>query len=165
MSGASSAISADELVSRWSAARPFLVIGSVCIVAGGGVAAITRPTEFELGSWLAAYLVLVGGVAQIAFGVGQAWLAEDSPRPGEVRAEVATWNVGVVATIVGTLTPAPIVTTLGGVATVVALALFLLGVRRPGAAPRWAQILYRGVAAIVLISTPVGLTLAWIRHG
>lgn len=165
MSGTGVADSGDDMLVRWPAVRPFLVVGSACTIVGGVVAAVTRPTGFELGSWLAAYLVLVGGVAQIALGVGQAWLADERPRQTEVRAEVATWNLGVVATVVGTLVSMPIVTTLGGIASVVALALFLAGVRRAGSARQWARILYRGVAAMVLVSTPVGLALAWIRHG
>lgn len=156
---------AEDLIARWPAARPFLVIGSVCTVVGGVVAAVTRPTDFELGSWLAAYLVLVGGVAQIALGAGQAWLADEPPRASEVNVEVATWNFGVVATVVGSLASAPVVTTLGGIASALALGLFLVGVRTPGSAPRWARILYRWVVAIVLLSIPVGLALAWIRHG
>lgn len=156
--------SGGDLIARWPAARPFVVVGSVCTIAGGLVAAVTRPTGFELGSWLAAYLVLVGGVAQIALGVGQAWLAGEPPRQTEVRAEAVTWNLAVVATVAGTLVPAPILTTLGGIATVVALGRFLAGVRTAGAASRTARTLYRGFAAIVLVSTPVGLALAWIRH-
>jgi hypothetical protein len=155
----------DAFVARWPAMRPFLGIGSVSVVAGGLVAALTRPTGFELGSWLAAYLVLVGGVAQIALGTGQAWLADEPPRATAVNAEVATWNLGVAATVVGTLAAAPVVTTLGGIATALALVLFLVGVRMPGPAPRWALIVYRWVVAIVLVSIPVGLALAWIRHG
>ena len=53
------------------AARWFVAAGSSCVVVGGLVAAATGPTGFEDGSWVAAYLVLVGGVAQIALGVGQ----------------------------------------------------------------------------------------------
>ena len=99
---------ANPLISHWRAARPFVGIGAVLITAGGLVAAITHPTDFELGSWLAAYLVLVGGVAQIALGLGQSWLAEQTPRPATVRAEVASWNVAVAATIVGSLASAPL---------------------------------------------------------
>jgi hypothetical protein len=126
MSVADSRSIGDDLITRWPAARRFLIIGSVSTIAGGVVAAVARPTGFELGPWLAAYLVLVGGVAQIALGVGQAWLAEERTA---VRAEVASWNSGVGATIVGTLVSTPIVTTFGGVASVVALSLFLGGVR------------------------------------
>jgi hypothetical protein len=165
-SGSSRAADAgDRLLARWSVVGPFVLVGSVCIVAGGLVAAVSRPTGFELGSWLAAYLVLVGGVAQIALGGGQAWLADSPPAALAVRSELATWNAGVLTTVVGTLTGRPVVTTFGGAASIVALALFLAGVRRAGSAPAWARLLYRSVAAIVLISTPVGLALAWIRHG
>ena len=41
---------------------------------GGAVAAVSDPFSFEQGSWLAAFLVLVGGVVQIALGAGQAAL-------------------------------------------------------------------------------------------
>ena len=54
----------DRLLACWSVVGPFVLVGSVCIVAGGLVAAVSRPSGFELGSWLAAYLVLVGGVAE-----------------------------------------------------------------------------------------------------
>src|SRR3546814_20131767 len=47
---------------------------------------------FEHGSWLAAYLVLVGGVAQIALGGGQAWLADRVPRARTTRTEAWSWN-------------------------------------------------------------------------
>jgi hypothetical protein len=157
--------SLEILVARWPAVRPFLAVGAVSIVAGGLTAALTRPTGFALGSWLAAYLVLVAGVAQIALGVGQAWLARDEPGRAEVGVEVVAWNGAVVATIVGTLVGAPLVTTLGGVALVVALARFLVGVRSTGASSHAPLVLYRFVVTVVLVSTPVGLALAWIRHG
>jgi hypothetical protein len=154
----------DHLITRWPAARPFLVIGSASITAGGVIAAVTRPTGFELGSWLAAFLVLVGGVAQVALGVGQAWMANELPPPATVTAEVAAWNLGLVATIIGSLASAPIVTAVGAVATVVALVLFFRGVGSGAIGARWSRMLYRGVIAVVLISTPVGLALAWVRH-
>ena len=66
------------------------------------------PHRFEFGSRLAAHLALVGGVAQIAFGVGQAWLADGSPRQTEVRAEVATFQNHAlqVVTLIGIEAPA-----------------------------------------------------------
>ena len=54
---------AAQLVARWPAMRAFVVLGAVAIVAGGLIAAVTRPSGFAEGPWLAAYLVLVGGVA------------------------------------------------------------------------------------------------------
>jgi hypothetical protein len=155
----------DRLVARWPALRPFAVAGSLSTIAGGVTAAITRPTGFELGPWLAAFLVLVGGVAQIALGIGQAWLSDEPPSPASLRAEVITWNVGMAATIAGSLLAAPAVTTLGGVVFAVALCVFLRSVPRSGPSARWARVLYRWLVAVVLLSTPVGLALAWIRHG
>lgn len=153
------------VMDRWPAARPFVLVGGVSIVAGGVVAAVTRQAGFDLGPWLAAFLVLVGGVAQIALGVGQAWIAERPPRPPTVRAELVAWNLAVVATIVGSLAELPPLTASGGLAMVVALGLFLVGVRSTTEVPRWAPVLYRFVVLVVLVSTPIGLVLAWIRHG
>jgi hypothetical protein len=152
---------------RWRWAVPFLVVGSAAVVAGGFVAAVTGPTDFEHGSWLAAFLVLVAGVAQIALGAGQAWLAPQRPSRRVIDAELFGWNVGVAATVIGTLIATPVVTTLGGLVTVVALAVFLGAARRPGTspAPAWARVVYLAGLAVLLVSTPVGLVLAWTRVG
>jgi hypothetical protein len=158
------ALSADDLRTRWPAVRPFLLIAGACIVAGGVVAAVTRPTGFGYGPWVAAYLVLVPGVAQIALGAGQAWLSAPVPDVALLRWELVAWNVGAACVIAGTLLAAPALTTLGGLVSVAALALFLLGVRDTGPAPSWARLVYRTVAVIVLVSIPVGLVLAWLRH-
>ena len=49
----------------------FLTSASVLIVAGGAVAAVNSAAPFGHGSWLAAYLVLVGGVSQGVLGAGR----------------------------------------------------------------------------------------------
>jgi hypothetical protein len=157
--------SLETLLVRWPVVWPFLVVGAASIVVGGIVAAVTRPSGFALGSWLAAYLVLVAGVAQIALGVGQAWLAGEAPRRADITIELVAWNSAVVATMVGTLVAAPLVTTIGGVALVVALLRFLVGVRTAGGSSNPSLVLYRFVLWMVMVSTPVGLVLAWIRHG
>ena len=154
----------DEMIDRWPSVRPFLLIGSLCTIAGGLVAAVTRPTGFVLGSWTAAFLVLVGGVAQIALGAGQGWLAYQPPPIRRVRVEVAFWNLGVGATIVGTLTGTPIVTTAAGCALVVALGLFIATTKAPNSTRRSGRVVFRAVAGIVLVSIPIGLGLAWSRH-
>ena len=151
-------------VERWRWAVPFVVIGSVAVVAGGLVAAVTGPTGFGHGSWLAAFLVLVGGVALVALGAGQAWLAAERPSDTMLRLELGLWNAGVVATIVGTLVGAPGLTTIGGLGTVAALGVFLRAVwRRSASAPLWAWRSYLAGVGVLLVSTPVGLLLAWIR--
>lgn len=156
---------ADRLVERWPAMQWFVAAGSVCIIAGGLVAAITRPTEFATGPWVAAYLVLVGGAAQIALDAGQALLAAHPPVPSVVGVEATTWNTGLVATLAGTLMESPTMTTIGGVATGAALILFLVAVRRPVALAQRPTYAYRAMATLVLLSVPVGLVLAWFRHG
>jgi hypothetical protein len=154
-----------RLIERWRPARTFVVIGSIFVVAGGLVAAVSGPTSFERGSWLAAYLVLVGGVAQIVLGAGQAWLADRVPPDRSTRFEAWSWNAGVATVVIGTLASMPVLTSLGGLASAAALWLFLAGVRTVRPASRVVALLYRGVAAIVLVSIPVGIALAWTRHG
>jgi hypothetical protein len=154
-----------DLVARMSATLPFLIIGSALTIAGGLVAAVTGPTGFAHGSWLAAYLVLVGGVAQIGLGLGQAGLAKEPPSQTTTVVELATWNVGIAAVIVGTLVGTPAVTSLGAIASVGAIAIFLAGTRNTRLGYPRLSMLYRGVSVIVLVSSPVGIALAWIRHG
>lgn len=162
---ASTTCAAERVIARWPAARPFVVVGSVATIAGGVIAAVTRPTGFELGSWMAAYLVLVGGVAQIALGMGQAWMADLPPRSWEVSGELVSWNLAMLATILGSVLAVPLLTTVGGAASVVALGMFLRGVRHAPSTVRWSVLAYRVVVAIVLISTPIGVALSWTRHG
>src|SRR5579875_3107512 len=82
---------------------PFAAFGTACVIAGGLVAAATAPAPSGHGSWAAAYLVLVGGVAQVALGAGQALLAPRSPSRRLVAAEFAGWNAGNAAVLAGTL--------------------------------------------------------------
>jgi hypothetical protein len=152
---------AEALLHRWRAIRLPLLIASAGIVVGGVVAACSRPLGLTRGSWLAAFLVLVAGVAQIALNVGQVWLAEVLPSPASVRAQTIAWNGGVAATIVGNLTALIFVTAVGGFGIVVALALFLAAVHEGSGAPRWVRLSYVTLAATVLLSTPVGIVLAW----
>lgn len=144
--------------------RWFLALGSIAVVGGGIVAAVTGPTDFEFGSWVAAYLVLVVGVAQIVLGAGVAWLPSEVPPDTTRIALAAGWNLAAVAVVVGTLVSAPVLTSIGGVVTVVALFGFLLVVTRSRPELSGWTLLYRALALFVLLSTPVGLMLAWIRR-
>jgi hypothetical protein len=157
---------AVHVAARLPAMRAFVVVGASCVVTGGLTAAVARPTGFAEGSWLAAYLVLVGGVAQVAMGSGQALLARRPPSARLVAAELVVWNVGMVCVVAGTLLPAVALTLLGGIATAAALAAFLKGVHCTcTAAPAVVVRGYRSLAIFVLASTPVGLLLAWLRYG
>lgn len=146
------------------AAVPFLVLGGTAIVAGGIVAAVARPTDFEEGSWLAAYLVLVGGVALIGLGLGQAMFAPRSPGRSTLTIQLAGWVVSSAAVVTGTLVSVPVITAVGGVVLLGVLVSFILSVRGSSGTGvvLW---LYRAILVILVVSIPIGLVLAWQRHG
>jgi hypothetical protein len=149
-----------------SPAAPFAVLGSICVVAGGLVAAATAPAPSEHGSWAAAYLVLVAGVAQIALGAGQALLAPRTPTPRLVAAQFVTWNAGNAAVLAGTLAGIVPLVDAGGAGLVAALALLVHGVRgagERGAGGGWALRGFRLLVAVLLVSIPIGLVLAHVR--
>jgi hypothetical protein len=142
----------------------FVAVGLGCIVAGGLVAAVTAPTGFPAGSWVAAYLVLVAGVAQIGLGAGQSLFAVRVPSPPVVVSELLAWNVGSAAVITGTLIGSALVVGVGGLGLAVALGLFLYAVRRSRRGRRWQLMLYRALTALLAVSIPVGLFLSVLRH-
>jgi hypothetical protein len=144
-------------------ALPFLIVGGACVIAGGFVAAVTAHAPTENATWTSAYLVLVGGVAQVALGVGQAWLTERLPSPRWLIGELIAWNLGNAAVIGGTVSGVRPVLDAGGALLIVALALLLMAVRATGRTD-WRLVLYRSVAAMVLVSIPVGLVLAELKH-
>ena len=121
------------------------------------------PAPSQLGSWAAAYLVLVGGVAPVALGAGPALLAPRLPGRRAVAAELAAWNAGNGAVLAGTLLGAAWHADVGGAALIVALALALAGVRGAARQPAWPLYLYRGLIALLLLSIPVGLVIAAVH--
>jgi hypothetical protein len=146
---------------------PFLVIGTACVIAGGLVAAATAPNPSQHGSWAAAYLVLVAGVAQIGLGAGQAMFGgRTSPRT--VLAEIAGWNLGNAAVLAGTLAGVGLVVDLGGAALLVVLVLLLRGALTGGAAPsgraRWLLRGYCALLLVLIVSIPVGLVLGRVGY-
>ncbi len=145
--------------------NPFRILGTAWIIAGGLVAAVTSPLQLAHGSWAAAYQVLVAGVAQNAFGTAQRALSTKPPSSRIVTAELLTWNVGSAAVIGGTLIRNPYVVDGGGLLLVVALAIMIRTVRGKGSGPLWALWLYRVLLVVILVSIPIGLTLAHVRAG
>ncbi|MFC5992595.1 hypothetical protein ACFQE5_00020 [Pseudonocardia hispaniensis] len=146
---------------------PFALIGTACVVAGGLLAAVTASAPSQQASWASAYLVLVGGVAQIGLGAGQAIFA---PRTSArfLTAQVIGWNGGNAAVLLGTLLGVLPLVDVGGVLLVVALALFVHRVRadavpRAAGLNRWLLRGYRLLVLIVLVSIPIGLVLARLR--
>lgn len=140
---------------RWA---PSFVVGAASIVAGGLVAAVAATDPSESGIWASAYLVLVAGVAQVALGLGQVWLATSPPGRGAVLGQLALYNVGNAAVIGGTLADRTWLVDAGGVLLAIALGTYLWATRRS----RGGRVLlaYRLLIAGVLVSIPVGLVLA-----
>lgn len=141
----------------------FFVLGTGFIIVGGLISALAPQLQWERGTWLVAYLVLVGGVGQAAIGPAQHLLAARPLRPTTVWVQLVAFNLGNALVIAGTLCGSPWVVDLGGVALVVTLVPSLLAVR---AAPRpRAAWLYRGLLVVLIVSIPIGLLLAHLRSG
>jgi len=148
---------------RWSVSLPFAAFGTACVVAGGLVAAAVAMAPSELGSWAAAYLVLAGGVAQVALGAGLALLASRPPGRRTVIAELAGWNAGNGAVLAGTLLGVTGLADAGGALLVVVLVLAIAGTRGTVRHPAWPLHLYRALITLLLVSIPVGLVIAAVH--
>lgn len=149
--------------SRWRAMGGFPLVGLCAIVMGGLVAAATGPTGLPGGSWVAAYLVLVAGVAQVGLGAGQALLARVAPSERRRAWQLALYNVGNIAVLGGTLIESVTVVAVGGLLLLLALALFLASVRH-SAAHSWYLAVYRTLLIILGPSVLVGVGLSILRH-
>lgn len=155
------------LTERWHELVTFILAGAICVVAGGLVAAVTAPAPTEHGTWAAAYLVLVGGVAQVGLGLGQAMFTTRISKL-IVAVQAAGWNLGSAAVLVGTLLGVTTLVDLGGALLVATLALLARGVRPAGVSPvagaaRWCLQGYRLLVLVLLLSIPIGLVLARVR--
>ena len=149
---------------QWRAMRAFVLLGAIATVAGGLTAAITRPAGVAAGAWVAAYLVLVAGVAQVGLGLGQALLAGGVPSLGYRRWELALFNLGNLGVLVGTVAEIVALVMAGGVILLVSLLLFFAAVRRSRGHRRY-LIMYRLLTALIAVSIPIGLTMSVLRHG
>jgi len=145
---------------RWAQIRMFGLFGAVAIVMGGLLAAGSAPARSEVGAWAAAYLVLVGGVAQIAVGAGQALLARRPLRRVVGDAQIVLWNGGTVAVITGTVAGAPAMADVGGL---MLIGVLVLSMRAVGDAVGRGARLYRALMAILAVSVVVGQIVARIH--
>jgi hypothetical protein len=138
----------------------FLASAGILIVAGGAVAAVNSAAPFGHGSWLAAYLVLVGGVSQVVLGAGR--LALRAPRPTRAlhRAQLVLWNLGSLAVPAGVLADAPTLVTVGSIALLSALALFVAGASRARRDVRFRAVVYLAIVGGLAVSVVIGSSLA-----
>ena len=145
----------------------FVAVGGILVIAGGLVAAVNSAAPFAHGSWLAAYLVLVAGVAQIVLGVAAVALAPAGQSARLAPAHLLFWNVGSIAVPAGVLVTERLLVAVGSISLLAALATFTASVRRASPGPR--RVGYQLLVAALAISVLVGCTLgdaapaAWLR--
>lgn len=149
-----------RMPARLRPALPFAAVGAACVVCGGLVAAATAPAPSEHGSWAAAYLVLVAGVAQIALGTGRVLLAPTPASRRRVAAEFVAWNGGNAAVLAGTLAGAVAAVDAGSALLVLALALLAWDVREAWPGGGWWLRLYCLLIGLLSVSVPIGVVLA-----
>jgi len=156
---------------------PFLIAGVACLVGGGLLAAATAYVTTQKTAWATAYVVLVGGVAQVALGAAVTWLRPAANRRWGQIAFVC-WNLGNAGVLAGQLAALVVLTDVGSALLVVALALVLAatarrrasrGFSRYGPTPEhrqpphpvllWA---FRALLVILLAGIVVGTVLAHI---
>lgn len=151
-----------------TAPRVLVVVGAGCVVLGGAVAAVTEPLQLHKGSWLAAYLVLVCGVAQFAMGQAPTRLRARPGTPELGWALVVCWNLGNSAVIGGTLTGFPVLVDIGSLLLVAGLVVAMYAVRPdrlagPVSTSRLVGWAYRSLLLLLLVSIPVGVAIAHVR--
>lgn len=141
---------------------PFAATGLLAIVTGGLIAAVTAHAPTQPWTWASAYMVLVAGLAQIIFGIGQSALTTASLPPALIAAEWLALNLGNAGVVGGTLAQQPWIIAAGTALFALALALYVGGVRR-ARYPRVA-IAYRVILGVLFISSLTGLGLSIVLH-
>jgi hypothetical protein len=149
-----------------TARSPRLFVGAALVALSAAIAAAAaRAIEpFAHGIWLTTYLFLVGFLAQLLLGRGQAMVATASAADGNpppIGVQVILWNAGVVAVPVGVLLGARVFVVLGSLVLLSSLMMFWRQ-RRPSYAG--SGVLEVGYAALIVFmgaSVLVGTALAW----
>ena len=139
-------------------------LGWAGIFAGGLVAAVTDPLDFYRGSWMAAFLVLVVGAAQVMM----SWARRHwgTSRAAAGWAQCAAWNIGSAGVIAGTLAETSLVVFVSSAVLVAALVIASLDTRsaRNTSGDALRLLAYRALLLILAVSIPVGMVLSYLRH-
>lgn len=148
-----------------TSSSPVLLAACVCaVIAGAVVAAVTGPTGWDDGSWVAAFLVLVIGVGQLGLTAGQTMLVADAISRRRLVGQAIAFNGGSGLVVAGTLIAAPVVVTIGAVALLGSLVSFAAVGRGTSTPCRWIRPVYLGLLVVLIASTPVGIGLSWFRQ-
>ncbi len=149
----------SDTPARLLAVRPFLLTGSIAIVAGGVIAALAAHASTRPVMWLVAYLVLVVGVAQIILGAGQAGLLEALPARRWRTQQWWLFNLGSLGVMAGRLLDVRGLVSIGIALFLVAMLRFFLGMR--GGKARhgrgWPAWVFHGVLWITTLGALTGL--------
>ncbi len=136
-------------------------LGVVSVVAGGLTAAVTGPLDLAKGSWLAAYLVLICGVAQCLLSLQAQMLGRELRDRSHPWPRPVAWNAGNVLVVLGALSSRPLVADAGGVLLLGALILAATETRR--ATRRCLALIVQVLYGLLAVSVPIGLTLTHLR--
>jgi hypothetical protein len=147
---------------RVSPANVLTAVGAACIVLGGLIAAVSGPLHLALGSWAAAYLVLVAGVAQYAMGRHRARQRHAILRMPWAWTQVGAWNAGNALVIAGSVAGIPWLVDGGSVLLLAALVIAFRS-SRPASVPRWIEWAYRVFLVLLAISAVIGALIAHLR--
>jgi hypothetical protein len=138
--------------------------GAAFLIAGAGVAAWNAVQSLEHGWWLASFLALVGGVAQVLLGAGQRTVAQPSAlavaRHATIR-QAALWNTGTLLVPIGVLTDLRLPVVLGSVALLWALVRLASDLRRSNPRPTQLRASFVSLLVFLAISVLIGTALAW----
>jgi len=148
-----------------SDALAFAAVAGVLIIAGGLVAAVNSAAPFPHGSWLSAYLVLVGGVAQLLLGGAPLALPAPNRSARLRRTQLGLWNTGGAAVAAGVLADLDALVLVGSAVVVAALACFAVGGGPARSGLRGPVVLYRLLIGGLAISVGVGSVLAGAAPG
>ena len=135
--------------------------GVALIVLGGLIAAVTGPLHLERGSWLAAYLVLVAGVAQCVMSTQNRLIGAPLTSRRRRWMLLLLWNGGNALIITASLASTVWVSAVGGFVLFAALALAVDGTRHPRR--RGAAVLLRILYAALAVSVVIGVALTGRR--
>ena len=145
--------------------RVSLASAAALAVAGGLVAGVNALAPFPHGWWLAAFLILVGGIAQALLRAGSAFLGTAPPPPALAGVGVACWNAGSVVVPIGVLVDKPAWVALGSIALLGALAIAVAETRGRGAPEPARLMAYRALILALAVSTVIGSALAHAPPG
>lgn len=151
---------------RTSAAR---LLPLLSLAAAGLVACLRLVVPFDHGTWLVAYLALVGFAAQALLSAGrERLLAIGGPIPRSaprVAAQLGLWNAGVLAVPLGVFLDARLAIVLGAVTLLTALGSFASVAQESTGHAAGERLRYGYIALVVLMacSVSVGVILGWDR--